>query len=97
MSTLQVFANKQMARTPGYRMVIRNQFRLIDASRRLILLLLFITAGLAVMMNEKLFAAPLDVAPIPVLLLAAMIFPSLFGRVKPVRAAPTIAGCQSIR
>jgi hypothetical protein len=75
MSTLQVFANQQTARTPNYRMVIRNQFRLIDASRRLVLLFLFITAGIAVMINEKLFAAPLDVAPIPVLMLAAMIWP----------------------
>ena len=75
MSTLELFASQQTTRTPSYRAVVRNQFRLIDASRRHILLMLFITAGIAAHLNEKLFDAPLDTAPIPVLMLAAVIWP----------------------
>ena len=75
MSTLQMFAAPQTARAPSFRTVIRNQFRLIDASRRFALLMLVIMSGTALMLHDKLVDAPLDVAPLPVLMFGAMLWP----------------------
>jgi hypothetical protein len=74
MSTLQIFAPARSARVPSYRTVIRNQFRLIDTSKRFLLLLAVLAGGIALFLRPE-FDVPLELIAFPALLFGAMVWP----------------------
>ncbi len=75
MSTIQLFAAAPSARIPSYRTVIMNQFRLIDTSRRFLLLLVVLVGGIALLLNPNSFGTSLELVAAPSLLFGAMVWP----------------------
>jgi hypothetical protein len=75
MSTLQIFAPARSARVPSYPTVIRNQFRLIDTSRRFLLLLAVLAGASALFLQRGFNNLDLDLIAFPPLLFGAVVWP----------------------